>query len=73
MCLNMYINLCLGAYVPLTLDGNIIVDHPAGTSVGSVRYDKPVHSASHCGQWVTFFWHVVRQILWKIRGYHNHL
>ena len=47
--------------------------HPAGTSVGSVGYDKPVHSASHCGQWVTFFWQVVRQILWKIRGYHSHL
>ena len=29
--------------------------HPAGTSVGSVGYDKPVHSASHCGQWGHFF------------------
>ena len=29
--------------------------HPAGTSVGSVGYDKPVHSASHCGKWGHFF------------------
>ena len=35
------------------LNGN--VGHPAGTSVSSVKYDKPVHSASHYGQWGHFF------------------
>ena len=29
--------------------------HPAGTSVSSVNCDKPVHSASHYGQWGQFF------------------
>ena len=29
--------------------------HPPGTSVSSVKYDKPVHSASHYGQWGHFF------------------
>ena len=33
----------------------ILHTHPTGTSVGSVGYDKPVHSASHCGQWGHFF------------------
>ena len=28
--------------------------HPAGTSVSSVKYDKPVHLASHYGQWSHF-------------------
>ena len=49
------------------------VKHPAGTSVSSVKYDKPVHSASHYGQWGHFFWQVVRQTLWKIHEYHSHL
>ena len=31
------------------------IQHPAGTSVSSVKYDKPVHSASHYGQWDHFF------------------
>ena len=30
-------------------------EDPAGTSGGSVGYDKPLHSASHCGQWDHFF------------------
>ena len=48
--------------------------HPAGTSVSSVKYHKPVHSASHYEQWGSlFFWHVVRQTLWKIYEYHSHL
>ena len=46
--------------------------YPTGTSVNSVIYDKSVHSASHYGQWGTYFWHVVRQILWKIHEYHSH-
>ena len=29
--------------------------HPAGTSISSVKYDKPVHSASNYGQWGHFF------------------
>ena len=29
--------------------------HPAGTSVSSVKCDKPVYSASHSGQWGHFF------------------
>ena len=32
-----------------------MVKHPAGTSVSSVKYNKPVHSASHYGQWGHFF------------------
>ena len=47
--------------------------HPAGTSVSSVKCDKPVHSASHYGQHGHFFWHVVRQILLKIHEYRSHL
>ena len=33
----------------------VLGEHPAGTSVSSVKYDKPVHSASHYGRWGHFF------------------
>ena len=32
-----------------------LADPPAGTSVSPAKYDKPVHSASHYGQWGHFF------------------
>ena len=47
--------------------------HPAGTSVKSVKCNKPINSASHYKQWGHFFWHVITQILWKIHEYHSHL
>ena len=31
------------------------IQHPAVTSVSSVKCNKPVHSASHYGQWGQFF------------------
>ena len=35
----MYINLCLGAYVPLTLDGNIVVDGILASCYASLNHD----------------------------------
>ena len=60
----------LAAYRKLHLVEHL---HPAGTSVGSVRYAKPVHSASHCRQWGHFFLACGQTILWKIHGYHSYL
>ena len=54
----MYINLCLGAYVPLTLDGNIVVD-----GILASCYASLIHDLSHISfkpmQW---FPNIIQQI-----------
>ena len=52
---NIGITCISSALIPIGLRKGQEPTHPAGTSVGSVGYDKPVHSASHYGQWGHFF------------------